>query len=452
MPSRNPASDDFEDFGLPDLPSDLFGDDEALYEPRHQRAPRQQRDQEEWEDARPEPRERTRRTRRHDEDALFDERPRRLDDERKTRHRQRPADDDSYSVRTRADSRLEYVSGVVERPLQAPPRRRREQPDGNQRRRQRQPHAPSRHDRVVERPRMQAEAATMDVLTGMRPVRAERPARQARHRNPAWSWKPIVMPQPWQMLEQAFPNLLMAISAVSILFLMPYLPFGLPLWAPLVLVPMLALFHFSNKKIHPMWARAALVNLATVGAFFPFVIMRQSVLRVPFVEFGNGTLTMPILATVGVVVLLAALAMGSALLCEEDPEYAGIVFLPAALLVPFFAGATEITSLPTAIIVLASIYFVSAILTVVASMLPGAYPTLVAPVALAFEFLVLQMAGSTPIFPAGAGMSAKLLFFIVLLVAVGLTIAVPMLAVWTRLVRRFVQAGGSAGRAAMGTL
>jgi hypothetical protein len=250
------------------------------------------------------------------------------------------------------------------------------------------------------------------------------------------------------MLEQALPNLLMAVTAVAILLLMPYFPFGLPLWAPMVMAPMLALYYFSNKQVHPMWARAALVNLATVGAFFPFVIVRQSVLRVPFVEWGNGTLAMPIIATIGVVLLLAALAMGSALLCEQDPEYAGIVFLPAALLVPFFAGATEITSLSTAFIVLASIYVASAVLTVVASMLPGAYPTLVAPIALALEFLVLPLAGSTPIFPVGAGMSAKLLFFVVLFVAVGLTVAVPMMAVWTRQVRRYVQAGGSAGQVA----
>lgn len=251
------------------------------------------------------------------------------------------------------------------------------------------------------------------------------------------------MPQPRQMLEQALPNLLLCVTAIGVLFLMPYLPFGLPLWAPLVLLPMLALLSFSNTKVHPMWSRAALVNLVTVGAFFPVVIVRQSVLRVPFVEWGNGTLAMPVMATAGVLLLLGLIALGSAFLCEEDPEYAGIVFLPAALLVPFFAGATEITSLSTAFFVLAAIYLASALLTVVASMLPGAFPTLVAPIALALEFLVLPMAGNTPIFPVGAGLSAKLMFFALLFVAVGLTISVPMMAVWVRQVRRIVVAGGS---------
>jgi uncharacterized membrane protein YhaH (DUF805 family) len=78
-------------------------------------------------------------------------------------------------------------------------------------------------------------------------------------------------------------------------------------------------------------------------------------------------------------------------------------------------------------------------------MLPGAYPTLVAPIAIALEFLVLPLSGSTPIFPVGAGLSAKLLFFAVVLVAVGLAIAVPMLSVWVRRVHRLVQAGMPGG-------
>jgi hypothetical protein len=85
------------------------------------------------------------------------------------------------------------------------------------------------------------------------------------------------------------------------------------------------------------------------------------------------------------------------------------------------------------------VYVAVGVLTVVASMLPAAFPTLVAPVALALVFFVLPVSESAPIFPVGAGMSAKLLFFVVLAVGVGLTVAVPMMAVWVRQVRRIVQ-------------
>ena len=288
---------------------------------------------------------------------------------------------------------------------------------------------------------MRAEAAAADFVTDIRPARAERARAPRPRRATAWSWTRLVLPQPMQVLQQALPNLVMAATAAVVLLIGTLSPFGVPLWAPLLLLPTLGLYGFANRAVHPMWRRAALVNLATVGAFFPFLIVRQSALRVPFVEFGNGTLLVPLIATFAVVLLLAVLALASAVLCEEDPEYAGIVFLPAAMLVPVFAGATEITSLPTAVTVAAGIYLASAVLTVIASMLPGAYPTLVAPIAIALEFLILPLSRNTPIFPVGAGLSAKLLFFVVVFAAVSLAIAVPVMAVWVHRVRRMVQAG-----------
>src|SRR5699024_6507738 len=71
------------------------------------------------------------------------------------------------------------------------PQRRRPRPGREQRRRR--PSGPSRHDRIVEQPRMQAQAIPGDVVTDIRPLGTERPAPRTRHRNPAWSWKPIVL-------------------------------------------------------------------------------------------------------------------------------------------------------------------------------------------------------------------------------------------------------------------
>lgn len=312
-------------------------------------------------------------------------------------------------------------------------------------------HAPSRQDRVIEQPRMRASSATTaDVVTSIRPSTGPSPARRrsGRQRSPAWTWKPVVLPQPRQMLEQAWPSLLVAISVLTTLALMDYLPGSLPLWAPMILLPTLVLLLRADHDRHPMWGRAATVNLVVVGAFFPMMIVRQSFLRVPFVEFGNGTLVMPVLSTILVILAMAVIALGGAFLTQEDPEYAGILFLPAAMLVPFFAGATEITGLSPALVILGVIYISVGILTVIASMLPAAFPTLVAPVALALEFFVLPVSESTPIFPVGAGISAKLLFFVVLAFGVGLTVAVPMLAVWVRQVRRIVRGASSSGRLA----
>ncbi len=288
---------------------------------------------------------------------------------------------------------------------------------------------------------LRAAAMTGDMVTGTRAA----PHRQARARanrrsggNPAWRWQPIVMPSLRLMVEQALPTLMMALSLLLGLVVIDRAPFLEGVWAPIVLAPSITFFFLADRQVRPMWRRCAMMNLAAVGVFYPLLIVRQSYLRVPYVEWGNGTLAMPLMATLTVVVLLLAMGFAAAWMSQDDPEYAGVLFLPAALLVPFFAGATEIVSLRTALIIAASVFLVSSVLTVVASMLPGAYPMLVAPIALALEFMVLPLSDSVPIFPMGAGTASKLLFFVVLATTVGLTAAMPSLAGWVRQVRDLV--------------
>lgn len=300
-----------------------------------------------------------------------------------------------------------------------------------------------RRDRVTGTT-IHAAAIPGDLVTGTRalPQRRSQPARARRPRggNPAWRWTPIVMPSFRQIFEQALPTLVMAVSLVLGLLVIERAPFLEGVWALIVLVPSVAFYLSSDRHLRPMWRRSALMNLAAVGVFYPLLIVRQSYLRVPYVEWGNGTLTMPLAATLTVVGLLAAMAMAAAWMSQDDPEYAGVLFLPAVLLVPFFAGATEIVSLQTALVIAAAVFIASSVLTVIASMLPGAYPMLVAPVALALEFMVLPLSDSVPIFPIGAGTASKLLFFVVLATTVGFTAAMPSLAGWVRQVRDIVGA------------
>ncbi len=469
MSSRTPAPDEYGRFSMPDLPSDLF-DDEDPYNVLGG-SPDGSFDDDAWDEAYP--------GYGVDEDDIVDERPRHRERRQRSslgptagRRASREDDDDTGYEPPKRKPRREPREDIFEQPKRPPARRPARRDDEIMdasaaddyadvnapapRRQRARPESvierpPSRQDRVLEQPRMRASAVTGDVITSIRPsehVSAPRP-RARRQRNPAWQWESIVMPQPRQMVVQAWPSLLMAISVLGTLGVIGFIPGGLPLWAPLILVPTLVLLLRADHARHPMWGRAALVNLAVVGAFFPLMIVRQSFMRVPFVEFGNGTLVMPVAATVLVVGGMAVIALAAAFLSQEDPEYAGMLFLPAAMLIPLFAGANEITGLPTALAILGVIYVTLGVLTIVASMLPAAFPTLVAPVALALEFFVLPVSEGAPIFPLGAGMSAKLLFFAVLAVGVGLTVAVPMMAVWVRQVRRIVQSGAGTARPAL---
>lgn len=312
-------------------------------------------------------------------------------------------------------------------------------PDRRRPVRQRRP----RHIEHVAEDMVQSEAMSFptDAVTSIAPAM---PHTRRRLRSPrahsAWIWRPLVLPQPRQMLDQLFPDALMALAAGGVAAVAHVSPFGIPIWVPLLFSTMLAILFFADGQRSPNWKRTAIVNLFTVGAYFPWVVMRQSLMRVPFIQYGNGTLPMPLLSTFGIVVLMAALALGVAYLSHEDPEYSGLMFLPAAMLVPFFAGATEIVSLRLAMLIVAGVFLVCAVLTVLTSMLPGAFPILVAPVALAIEFVVLPISAQSSIFPVGSGVSAKLLFFLVVSSSVGWTVALPSMAVWVREVFRQVHA------------
>lgn len=242
-----------------------------------------------------------------------------------------------------------------------------------------------------------------------------------------------------QIVQEALPNVVMAVSALLVVGLASFAPLGVPIWAAGVFLPTVLLAWLANATLHPHWRRTSLVNLATMAAVFPALVVRQSVLRIPFVDGGNGTLMAPTVATASVIVVLVLLAAASAVLSQEDPEYAGVVFLPAALMVPFLAGQTELLSLRSGLLICTGIFVTGAGLTVLASMFSGAFPMLIAPTAIAMEFVLLTLFRDTSIFPIGSGTAAKILFFVVVIVTVALAIAVPLLSQWIRQVTRIAQ-------------
>ena len=182
----------------------------------------------------------------------------------------------------------------------------------------------------------------------------------------------LILPHPRQIVSQTMPDLLVFVAAIAVLAIGPVEPLGLPIWTLGMLIPSLLVFLMSDPGSRPLWRRTAIVNLLVLGVVFPVLVVRQSVIDVPYLDRSNGTLWPPLLATVVVVAVLVGLALSSAVLANEDPEYAGVLFLPAALLVPLLAGPVDATNFTTAVLGIALIYFAVAVLTVIASMLPGA--------------------------------------------------------------------------------
>lgn len=241
----------------------------------------------------------------------------------------------------------------------------------------------------------------------------------------------IVLPTPGEIVSQTVPSVIAVCSlALSAVGAGPLSPRGLPMWITLLLGPSLVLFLAANSLTHPYWRNAALANIATIGIVLPILAIRRFTIAGPSFEHGHGVLLAPVLATMVAMAAIGLLALGIAFATREDPEYAGLLLLPACLLVPMCVGMSMDLTLSTWLKATALVFAAAGLATVVASLLPGALAALVAPIAIALEFLFLTLIERTPVFPQSAGSVAILLFWSVLIVAVVLAVLLPVFSAW----------------------
>ena len=250
---------------------------------------------------------------------------------------------------------------------------------------------------------------------------------------------PFVLPPMRELASQTVPSAVMALTLLGAAALGDISVLGIPVWAFAVTIPTLMVLFLSNGVLHPLWKEASIINLVAVLVVFPTLVVRQSVSRIPFSDASNGTLLAPVSTTALVVGMLIGVAVFCAVLCREDPEYAGVVFLPAAMLVPLFAGAGDITNLRTAMLMTVATFVATAALTVVATILSSRFAVAIAPAAIMVEFLVLAAVRGADVFPLGAGVASKVLFFSIVTFTVALTILVPMLTFWLQQVTLIVR-------------
>lgn len=298
--------------------------------------------------------------------------------------------------------------------------------------------APAPAPRTLPRSRRESVRSNDDVVMSIAPAATPSQPRTApgRARRTA---TPFVLPPLRSLADQALPSLVMVATALAIAVVGPVAVFGVPLWAFAAVVPAAAFTVLANEIAHPVWSHASLVNLAVLLAIFPILVIRQSVGRIPYIDWSSGTLAAPVMLTLALIGGLTGVALFAAYLCREDPEFAGVVFLPAAMLVPFFAGSTTITGLHSALLMVAAIYLFTAVLTVVAFVTPSGWSGLIAPVAIMIEFLVLAALRGASIFPVGSGVAMRVLFFVTVAVTVALTIVVPMVSAWMHQVMLIVR-------------
>ncbi len=228
----------------------------------------------------------------------------------------------------------------------------------------------------------------------------------------------------------------MAVS-IGLAFMVAFVTGANSAWfiAPLIL-PGLILGAFRGGGAGVRWRESVGINVATMLILFPLLIIRQSTVRVPYLDPAHGTIYAALASTSAVLVALAGLALASAWLAREAPETSAMLFLPAALLVPLLTSATEFARLEVALLMAGSIFFLATVLTLLVSVSPPAYVVFVAPFAVAFEVLFVTIVRQDRIFPVGVNGTGMALFAVVVLSAIALVVMLPSLSSWLSKVDR----------------
>lgn len=263
-----------------------------------------------------------------------------------------------------------------------------------------------------------------DVVTSYQPV-MEAPTVDGAVRQPA-----VVLPEARLMLSLAAPGLVTTAS-IALAFAIVTMTGANSAWfiAPVVL-PGLLLGALRPTGAGGRWRESAGINLATMLILFPLLIIRQSTVRVPYLDMAHGTVFAALLSTSAVLMALVGLAGATAWISRESPEASALLFMPAALLVPLLTSATEFAELESALLVAGSIFLVATVLLLIASVVPAAYVVFVAPLAVALEVLFVTMVRQDRIFPVGVNEAGMALFAAVVVAAIALVVMLPSLSTW----------------------
>lgn len=299
------------------------------------------------------------------------------------------------------------------------------QPD---RRSRREPTRRRREDRVTNEapatPRGTEDRVTRKAFAAS----ATAPAVTAPVRQP----RSLVLPGWRYMVTLAAPDLVFTASFLLALVVASSVGEASILFVAPLIVPGLVLAALDRSRVGQGWRAAVAVNLATTLVLFPLLVIRQSTVRVPYLDLAHGTVYAAVMSTGAVLLALIGIALFAAWASRQDPETAPLVFLPAALLVPLLTSATQFAGLSAALAVAGMIFASAAALTVIASLLPSAYVVFVAPVAVAAEVLFVTVVRQDRIFPVGAGQAGMALFAAVIVAAIAIAVMLPAISTWMR--------------------
>jgi hypothetical protein len=213
-------------------------------------------------------------------------------------------------------------------------------------------------------------------------------------------------------------------------------PGGWPFIVASVVTVLLVGIALSRDEGATLFTRGWVSNLITTIAVMPVAALTVTLSRQPHVALTAGSAWAPILMTGLLCVLLIAIAIAFAIWSADGPDEAGLLVLPAAMIVPAIIGVRGEIDEASAAQALAQAAMIASIAALMSWSVAPPLRAFAPPVALGLQVVVLWLSGHGPSFTRTSGQIVPLLFSILFAVTVAVVVGTSIIAIIVRQLER----------------
>jgi hypothetical protein len=186
----------------------------------------------------------------------------------------------------------------------------------------------------------------------------------------------------------------------------------------------------ASEYLHLM--RIWFSTLICSAVLVPLLALQVTLLREPYVSWGRGSASPPLVATLVVAMVLLVCGVWAIATSWDDPDQAGLLFMPQAMVVPALIGMRSTILESATLRIFGEILLLASIATAISWLFPPAMRLLTPPIAIAVEFVFLWATGYGPWFHSTSGNVVRVLYSVMLAFTIILVVAVPFVALWAK--------------------
>lgn len=246
----------------------------------------------------------------------------------------------------------------------------------------------------------------------------------------------IEAPKPHEsgfVLGMAVAPAVVGVLALTVSFL-PFLSSGGSAPRGLMLIILIQLLAAGLLKIteYVHLIRIWFSTLICSAVLVPLLALQVTLLREPYVSWGRGSASPSLVVTLIVAMVLLVGAVWAIATSWDEPDQAGLLFMPQAMVVPALIGMRSTILEGPTLRIFGEILLLAAVATAISWLLPPSMRLLTPPIAVAVEFVLLWVTGYGPWFHSTSGNVVRVLYSVMLAITVILVVAVPFIALWVK--------------------